>query len=389
MLVNMSIIIALFIHWLSKKRHFTKDFSGIWIVIAPVLRLIVLLLYFFTVFHKLNWDYFNWEYSCGSALYSEMVNYLNFLPQGEIINSVVLYAVLAIEVMIPILLIVPKTAKYGLLMGMIFHFILALHPNIMILSFTYEMYALYIVFMPKEQAMSIMISIRHFVKGIEVNYKLTKLLAIIFGLIIVQVIIYILFLRTSLTQVATYWYILIFDLKLILVVLILLTLTNFKISPDNYYVSFRPKPLILAFVPFIILLNGIAPYFNVKTATTFSMFSNLRISGTATNHIIIQQTYPLLDHLSFLAEIVKTDYEPLAKIQKRNEKITLFELQRVISNYKSEEEKKITYSIEDKEYIIVLPLDKKLAYYEELPLWQRKLLIYRTIPQGEICPCQW
>ncbi|GLQ51890.1 hypothetical protein ACFFJT_18290 [Dyella flava] len=89
---------------------------------------LVLILYFFAFFHKLNREYFVMKKSCATAFVDFFCMDRGISRQGLVrfYRYFGVYGTVCIEVMIPILLCFEKTRLAGLVMGICFHFILAL-----------------------------------------------------------------------------------------------------------------------------------------------------------------------------------------------------------------------------------------------------------------------
>jgi hypothetical protein len=66
-----------------------------------------------------------------------------------------------------------------------------------------------------------------------------------------------------------------------------------------------PRPVFLVF-PLLVLLNGLSPYFGLKTQTAFSMFSNLRTEGGATNHLLIARPLGLCGYQEDIVTILRS-----------------------------------------------------------------------------------
>jgi hypothetical protein len=99
----------------------------------------VLLLYFFAFFHKLNREYLCYETSCATA-------FVDFFCWDRNINNQVLmdfyrhfavYGTLALEAGIPVLLLIDGTRSVGVLIAVLFHYILGLMG---IINFSMFMY---------------------------------------------------------------------------------------------------------------------------------------------------------------------------------------------------------------------------------------------------------
>lgn len=118
--------------------------------VAPVLRSIVLLMYFWATFHKLNHDFLlDARVSCGSVFYNSFLDRLPFLPAaGGALNLVLAWATVVVEAAIGVLLLLPKTRKWGFALAWSFHLMLTLSPKSGFYNFTSLLFALFVFFAP-------------------------------------------------------------------------------------------------------------------------------------------------------------------------------------------------------------------------------------------------
>jgi hypothetical protein len=60
-------------------------------------------------------------------------------------------------------------------------------------------------------------------------------------------------------------------------------------------------------VPLLAAVNGLAPYLEIKTATAFNMYANLRTDRGTTNHLLVPRTWPLTEAHEGLVIVLSTD----------------------------------------------------------------------------------
>ncbi len=72
-------------------------------------------------------------------------------------------------------------------------------------------------------------------------------------------------------------------------------------------VSMRAVPRWLLIVPLIVLLNGLTPYLEIKTAYGYTMYSNLTTADGSTNHLIVPRTFPVNGNAADVVHIVRTN----------------------------------------------------------------------------------
>ena len=72
-------------------------------------------------------------------------------------------------------------------------------------------------------------------------------------------------------------------------------------------VSFRPAGIGAALLVLVTLLNGAAPYLELKTASAFNMYANLVTENGESNHLIVRRTLPLTDGNANPIEVIATE----------------------------------------------------------------------------------
>lgn len=89
---------------------------------------LTLILYFFAFFHKLNREYFVFSKSCATAFVNFFCMDRNITRPGllRFYRYFGVYGTVLIETMIPLMLCFESTRLWGLMLGIVFHFILAL-----------------------------------------------------------------------------------------------------------------------------------------------------------------------------------------------------------------------------------------------------------------------
>ena len=96
----------------------------------------------------------------------------------------------------------------------------------------------------------------------------------------------------------------------------------------------RPMCILLIF-PVLVFINGLTPYFSLKTTTAFSMFSNIRTEGTGNNHLFMPRLR-LFGYQDDLVEILESNDRQLQQYAKTKDLLTWFELRRITSSRRRE-----------------------------------------------------
>lgn len=296
--VNITILTVL-VHLFLKYRSFTIDAGSWYQQFAPIVRIEVLILYFYAVFHKLNSDFFNPSVSCAT----ELLKYQNlpFVPLTSEIFVASGYFTVIIETVIPLLLVFKRTRKPGLLIGVVFHSILAYSSYNGYFDFSSMMFALYFLFTGPDFAVYLknkwqaLRNVKFFNR-----FSVTRLLITLVVILAVMGLIHKLnYALPDFPDFNLYCYWLIYNL-VFLYFIIKYCLQKSPSEPGIFSLYHRLHWIF----PVIVFLNGLSPYLGLKTENSFSMFSNLRTEGGVTNHYLIPASFQIFDYQREYVEIL-------------------------------------------------------------------------------------
>jgi hypothetical protein len=82
-------------------------------------------------------------------------------------------------------------------------------------------------------------------------------------------------------------------------------------------VGLRPPLGWAAVVPVLVVLNGLTPYVELKTSTSWNMYANLRTAGGDSNHLLVRRTFPITSPQDDLVEVVSTSDRVLGTYRDR------------------------------------------------------------------------
>lgn len=364
--------------------------------LTPVLKSFTIILYFFAVFHKLNWNYLDPSSCGGSILIDRILNntaaisFFGVLPSDTIIKLKYfsIYSSLVLETLIPILLLWRRFSWVGCFLGIVLHSTLGF---VYFWHFTPLLYALYILFLPDV----------FYDKIYEVYDRYSVLRkSIKYGIMTLVVLVPILFIskfyypiieqelgtfsrnsgrgwslglniRTVIGWLPFLFYTLIF--------------TYFVVFFSRGDVTKSGKKLKVSYYifPLIIILNGFSPYLGIKTHQSFSMFSGVLTHGKSNNHLFM----PTINIVDTQNDIVTpfsedyTNYEQQLHWEK-DKKLVYYELQKRVTELKQKgvngielhfwrngNEVHIKNAESDSNLVIPLNwIDKKFRIYREIPI---------------------
>ncbi|WP_179344059.1 hypothetical protein [Winogradskyella ursingii] len=300
----------------------------------PLLRTSLIILYFFAVLHKLNYSYFNTDISCGAVLFENMLHNLKLMNIGFIedfysnnqiaLANFSIYFSLIAELVIPILLLIKRTRTIGVLVGMIFHFVLALEGLGAIVSFTAMMFTYLMLFSSDRLISRAIVVLKSYRKYVIVGFILSVIAIIISSLFFSD--------RIFNMTVGLIWII-------YSVIVIAFYLWNIKLNYNKIELKLSSKHLVYWMFPILVFLNGFSPYLGLKTTTSFSMFSNLVTENGKNNHFFIPDDLQLFDYQKQVVIIKSTNIDNLQPKDEWNKaepyNYLLFEFVRRINKTKS------------------------------------------------------
>ncbi|MCH8829572.1 MAG: HTTM domain-containing protein, partial [Planctomycetes bacterium] len=116
---------------------------------APIVRIQVVLMYFWAVIQKLNGDYLDPAVSAATVLQKEIAERIPILPAMEWTLPFGIWGSLLFEAGIPILLLFRRTRFAGFVAAVFFHLLLAIHPHPGIFSYSALIFGVLVLFLPE------------------------------------------------------------------------------------------------------------------------------------------------------------------------------------------------------------------------------------------------
>lgn len=312
--------------------------------VAPILRLSIVIVYFFTFFHKLNSGFLDPDSSCAVSLYQDTLHSFDALiPQLDLGRTGafgLIFTVLFIEGAIPLFFLFSATHRLAILLGLLFHLALGVANY----HFSLMVFGIYLFFLPAD-----------FFSWLDSRYEkippLCKRAWNSLGPVFILVFMFLFFFPHGtyipphswgsplLRYRALAWSL--FGSALFVGYLSALWRGRRSFSRLNKPFRIPWKPLIV--FPIIIFINGLSPYLGLKTSQSFAMFSNLVTEGTS-NHLIIPkgaiQIFDYQDDLILLTDSTANS-KALRTAKEFRIPIPYLELRRIISHLSQKGKKNI------------------------------------------------
>lgn len=324
--INLTILLTLAVAWKRRAQEATIE-SNWYRLFAPWARLELGVLYFFAVFHKLNSAYFNPEVSCSAAMVREIGTIFPNLPTGPWMQQAAIYGTLVAEAIIPVLLAVRPTRLAGLLLGISFHGLLALHSYPGIYSFSATVMALFALFLPESFASRL---------------QPPRWLRLSLSFLCVSGLVFLgiwaardwlpfgqfLELRWPAWAFRIGYGAALAYAGVSLVVVLYLSRRHAQELAGRAPGSLRQLPALIILPAFLVVV-GLQPYLGLRTLVCFSMFSNLQTENGQSNHMLMPNWLQLTRWQRDLVEILETSDPWLAGFQRDELKIPFLELRRI------------------------------------------------------------
>ncbi len=273
--------LGLLITWL-----ISRDTNGLVERAAPSLRAVVTIAYSAAAVAKWNTSFLDPDSSCGVVLaHIATLSVTDALPA---LDGAHIALSLGAESLIAIGLLVPSWRRFAALLGLSFHFLVSLSPAMLVADFTTILAALFVLFLPTEHRQEM--AERSFATFDRLREVPTSQL-IVFTVFVGGVLGHV----SSFASRAALWV----TVTAYMIVMLRHSLATRR-SPFSRVVVWRPSLASLVACGLVLAL-ALSPYLGGRTTGVFTMFSNLRTEGVATNHLFM----PAIDLGDWQNEVVE------------------------------------------------------------------------------------
>ncbi len=291
-------------YWLSFGWAFIRgrDWGGLFPAFALAGQGVLLVMYFFGIFHKLNADFLNPVSSCAVALWREMPPPLSLIDTPAM-HYLAIYGTFIVEGAIVLMLLSRRFRHTGVVAGIAFHGLLALSGYAMYVSFSMLSIALHTLFLSPAAAMRILASREMAIVKARMRDPVYLASALILLLLIALIAVLRYYTAAALLLaplvVPFCWLIVCYG------------------APGHGPVSAtgagREAKLIGTVVTAAFFINCMLPYAGLKSAQTINMFANLRLEAGISNHLIFSGAPGPFRYLEDVALLESVDGDPVLK----------------------------------------------------------------------------
>lgn len=254
-------------------------------------RLILLIMYFYGIFHKINSGFMDPTVSCAVGLYKPLAT-----PFGLEDNLAGRYLAIAstfiVEGIAIVSLLWPRWFAVGLILSLPFHYIIPISAYSWYMDFSSLVFALYVLTIPREVAADLYAGTqRYAVQPLREWFGRVGVLVpfLLIGLAAAAMILLLSFAhpgRPALMLLHS-MFILIWAVLggVAMIAMIWAALGHMPYKGQKR----TRQPAWLYVVPGLFFLSCLSPYLGLKTESSINMFSNLHTEGGYTNHYLFRQ----------------------------------------------------------------------------------------------------
>ena len=320
---------------------------------APVGRLVLLTMYFYGIFHKINADFLNPEVSCAIHLYGLLATPFG-LSDALWAQYGAIYGTFVIEACTLVFLAIPTLRYFGFAIGLPFHAAIAISGQSVVqfevggtfFDFSAVVFGLYALFLPAPffaRLREVFGTPRAFTPIVLSLGAATlaglALLALMFGTAYLEYHPR----RAYLMAIGIACFI--YGGALWVAVLTLTRPHDFD-RDRRFLLPRRAAPAAIAVLFF---LNGMSPYLGLKTESSIAMFSNLHTEGFVSNHLLFERPPYLFPFQRTLVEIIASSDEVLQHHADRGRRLVSYEFWR---HLRKNPEASVTYRLDGRIYTL-------------------------------------
>jgi hypothetical protein len=345
----------------------------------PLARWSLLAFYAFAAFSKLNHAFFEPAVSCGNFYADELAGSLGFgrfrSADGGGWAVLVPISVVAIEASIPVLLVRRRWRHIGVVVGLVFHSAVALDMTHLFSDFSSVLAALFVLFLPTSFGTDVLaLARRH-----PTPMFALKALAVVAAAVVFLIEWTARGERVFVDGRAWAW----IAVDAALLAVVVWYLRRERPAPETSQLRLSGPPWLVV-VPLLVVLNGLTPYVELKTAYGWNMYSNLSTIDGETNHLLVPRTWPVLDAQADLVRVVSSSDPGLNLYVTERFDIPFLQLRAYLSEHR---DASITYERAGQRHAVAhASEDPDLV--RAVPEWQQKLSAFRALDQTEPNRCQ-
>lgn len=345
---------------------------------SPVGRWLLIVMYFFGTFHKLNPGFMSLHSSC-AVPFIEGFPLPDFVTESAWASYAGIYGTLILEATAMILLLSARTKYFGMLLGMSFHFAIGISTFGTLAHFSAFALASHALFVPS-----------NFGERVVSNIRLPKILQTHAGVQTVTLVLVSLQLLFAVHLYFTRQGYLVNGLFMVFAIGLISLVARFgrhqKSDPPYRLKSLAPA---LNLIPACYFLYCMSPYLGLGTGGSLAMFSGLRTEGGISNHFVITKPLGLFPYQDKIIYVESATNPSLQQAARDRQGVVLFEFQRHFMGYETLA-LPLTVKVDGQTFELDSP-DAVLSFANEFftqqSWFERKLMSFRLVddPKPDRC----
>ena len=263
-------------------------------------RWILLCFYSFAAFAKLNTGFLDPAASCG-VFYANQSLASFGLPTFASSSPAAWVSIagpVLVELSVPVLLLLGRTRRAGVLLAFVFHTVISLDFDQNFYDFTSVLMLLLCLFLPEE-------TLSDWERRASSPARLRTL-----GLALCTVTVAASLMPPVLASVVA---VRLLGFATWVPFAAWMIVRAARAGLGRFDVPMRVRGLATGLLAALVVANGLTPYLEVKTGTSFNMYANLVTVGGETNHLVVRRTLHLSDVQDDLVEVVSSEDEGLRR----------------------------------------------------------------------------
>jgi hypothetical protein len=288
-----------------------------WSWFAATSRAMLLAFYGFAVLAKINTDFFEPSVSCAVVYANQSLRALGLpgAPVDSALATALPFLVVAIEAAIPILLLRARTRYVGLMVALVFHVIVSFDFGQHFYDFTAVLLPLLLLWIADDRLERL---------GEYLPERTQFVAGMTLSMFVVASVLPVTRLTSALLDDG------------IFLVWVPLALGSIGYAAfqhrGSHQAAFRPPNGLAWIFVAVVVVNGLSPYAEVKTANSWNMYSNLAVVNGESNHLLMRSGIPFGDGHGELVEVVATNDPGLSRYVGSNWRLS----QRTLGAYLTE-----------------------------------------------------
>lgn len=321
-------------------------------------RILTGVVYASAVVHKTNSDFFNPDLSCAAQFFRELVPYFS---ASRFVLQLVAWSTYLLELTLAIALLLNRCKIWVLLLGFVFHFILSLHHEMQFYNFSAVMYLLLLTQCSWSEAASSKVA--------AIVVRLGKIARLLCLLLILALLYF--GVAPSLPFVSQGMVVLFWSMWALSIVALVVRHCSACVRASRG-LGIAQYALFL-----VLLLLATGPYTGLRTRAALSMYSNLLITESSSNHVLIPRSLDLLGLLSDRAIILSSDSLGATPG---------IEVPMISLLHEVQQHKLAPFSFEYRRQVYEYPESMPAVSF---PVWLKKIAIFRSVGDSTRGQCIW